>query len=137
MAIQAHELTHNPLAEGQPHRLPFFLSPMRYTILIALIALTAACQVNFNLFPKFEGKKKDKDNPAEISVNKDTWKALAGDPALYPSTASPATTPSPYTPPPTPTATTCQHNIVLYVRNKTGGLCTCQECWEVFACTLN
>ncbi len=109
---------------------------MRYALLISIIALTAACQVNFNLFPKFEGKKKDKDNPAEISVDKDTWKALAGDPALYHVPGTPATTPSSYTPPTPPPASTCSHNIVLYVKNKTGGLCTCLECWDVFPCSL-
>lgn len=117
---------------------------MRYAVLI-IAMLAIGCQVNLNLFPKFEGKKFNKDAkvaPAE-------WKVLA---EAATEIAKEGTTPatSPVTSPvepiddsvynldllhrPSPPA--CPHNIILFVRNKSGALCTCQECWEVFACDL-
>ena len=47
-----------------------------------------ACQVNFNLFPKFEGKKKDEKAVGYTAMQKEEWqdyaKAVTGSPLAQP-----------------------------------------------------
>ena len=130
---------------------------MKYLLLYSIIAFTA-CQVNFNLFPKFEGKKKDEKAIGYTAVKKAEWEQYAGlatqlnqpepaelvieDTGVLPS----AMTISPYTlelsdydfneMAVTKSPDTCTHSTILATASPNGYFCSCWDCGILWDCKV-
>lgn len=128
---------------------------MKYILLYSIIAFTA-CQVNFNLFPKFEGKKKDEKAIGYTAVKKAEWEQYADmaakintpepaelvieDTGVLPSTIMV----SPYTLEMAPysdigvtqSPDTCKHATILATASSTGYFCSCWDCGILWDCKV-
>jgi len=131
---------------------------MKYILIYSLFALTA-CQVNFNLFPKFEGRKKDEKAIGYSSVKAKEWEQYA-DMAAKLNPMEPAelvVEPIGVIPSDigvisgnistetitiyddfgtTTSPDTCTHYTILATASKDGYYCSCWDCGTLWECEV-
>ncbi len=101
---------------------------MKYFILLSILIISS-CQVNFNLFPKFEGKKKN--DPAKVtSISPDQWKGMAeiALPRDQPATLEAVKLPK--------VKDVCTHTSIVATKKGDDFECACWNCGKIYECLV-